>query len=324
MIYNKEKCLASNTQNELAGLKMLDVIDEESFKPVELMNELLFKIIRDNENSEYGKKYHFADIKTVKDFQRNVPIVTHNDIKPYIDRMVEGEENVLTSYSVKHFNVTSATSGKEKYVPMSEKQQVVYLKYNFANANGVLGRYIDPKWKNGRAMNTSEGHCITLPSGLTAGGASAKVVEFLKKGNVDPNEILTINYTTPLEAMISSNGVDRAYVILRFSLIDKEMTGIITPFMSQLVHIMTYLAKNYKVLVDDIENGTVCKDFCEDDAKKRIQPYLKKNPERANELREIFKESFNIIGQGKIDEILSTNCSTKLSSPSTIKQNILL
>ena len=60
----------------------LEILEE--FKhPMEVNAQLLFKILADNKDTEYGKKYHFADIHSVEDYQRMVPVITYDDIGAY-------------------------------------------------------------------------------------------------------------------------------------------------------------------------------------------------------------------------------------------------
>ena len=63
-----------------------------------LSKSFLMKLISDNKDTEYGRKYHFDQIKSVEDFKRLVPLTTYDDYAPYIERMVEkGEKNLITA-----------------------------------------------------------------------------------------------------------------------------------------------------------------------------------------------------------------------------------
>lgn len=57
----------------------------------------LKKLMRTNKNTEYGKKCNFKDVKSVKDYQDIVPLSTYDDYADYIDRMVQGEKNLITT-----------------------------------------------------------------------------------------------------------------------------------------------------------------------------------------------------------------------------------
>ena len=60
----------------------------------------LKKLMRTNKNTEYGKKCNFKDVKSVKDYQDIVPLSTYDDYADYIDRMVQGEKNLITTWHI--------------------------------------------------------------------------------------------------------------------------------------------------------------------------------------------------------------------------------
>lgn len=75
-------------------------------------NELLFKILKNNSKSEFGIKYKFKSIKSIKVFKDKVKLSEYKDYESYINRMAEGEKNVLVSEDVIYFSHTSGTTGK--------------------------------------------------------------------------------------------------------------------------------------------------------------------------------------------------------------------
>ena len=66
--------------------KSLDVMTQN---PMKYNAALLMKIIKDNEDTEYGQKYDFANIKSIEDFQSKVPITDYDSYADYIYRMTE-------------------------------------------------------------------------------------------------------------------------------------------------------------------------------------------------------------------------------------------
>ena len=62
---------------------------------MELTTELLMKLLNDNKDTEYGKKYDFANIHSVEDYQKKVPVVVYDDLAPYLERMMDGEKICL-------------------------------------------------------------------------------------------------------------------------------------------------------------------------------------------------------------------------------------
>ena len=71
--------------------------------------------------TEWGKKHNYSEISTVKDFQQAVPLQTYEDVKPYVNRLREGEKNLLWSGEVKWFAKSSGTtSDKSKFIPVTK------------------------------------------------------------------------------------------------------------------------------------------------------------------------------------------------------------
>ena len=83
-------------QNSKQGQAVLNEFIEETKHPMELTTELLMKLLDDNKDTEYGKKYDFAGIHSVEDYQKKVPVVIYDDLAPYLERMMDGERNLLT------------------------------------------------------------------------------------------------------------------------------------------------------------------------------------------------------------------------------------
>jgi hypothetical protein len=82
--------------------------------------ECLRKILKRCKDTVFGKQHGFADIKTVADYQRIVPVSTYEDMKPYIARCMEGEQNVLFPDKIVGFITSSGTTGAKKYYPLGE------------------------------------------------------------------------------------------------------------------------------------------------------------------------------------------------------------
>jgi hypothetical protein len=90
-------------------------------RPVEAQREVLQELVTSAQYTEYGRKHNFSNLFNLKSFKKQVPIVEYDDIKPYIERMMRGEENVLCNTPVKWFAKSSGTtSDKSKFIPISE------------------------------------------------------------------------------------------------------------------------------------------------------------------------------------------------------------
>lgn len=269
--------------------------DYEQFKkeccdPFGVNEKLLLSILSDNKDTEYGRRYDFEHITNYEEYKKNVPVITYYDIVDDINRMLNGEKNILTAYPFDHMNETSGTIGKPKLVPMTDKQAQVFLKYNKHYMDGFYAEKLGENWMKGRTFCTSQGKYRTAPSGITIGDASSKMAEYVQGGREGLNAMLRMVYTSPIEATIPEFGIDTKYIHTRFAMADSGVTGIVSGFYTMVVQYLHYIAKNYELLINDIDNGTIDKRVnlpveVRESLLKRIVPM----PERAEELREIFR-----------------------------------
>jgi hypothetical protein len=78
------------------------------------------RLIRVARNTEWGKQYGYKDIKTLRQFQEQVPLSSYEDFFPYIQRMMQGEQNVLWHSPVRWFSKSSGTTNaRSKFIPVS-------------------------------------------------------------------------------------------------------------------------------------------------------------------------------------------------------------
>ncbi|MFN0200801.1 MAG: GH3 auxin-responsive promoter family protein [Bacteroidia bacterium] len=89
--------------------------------PQEIQTEHLLQMVRAAAQTEWGKMHRYDQIETVADFQRQVPLSYYEDLYPYIERMRQGEADVLWYDSVQWFAKSSGTTNdKSKYIPITE------------------------------------------------------------------------------------------------------------------------------------------------------------------------------------------------------------
>ncbi|MBI9035207.1 MAG: GH3 auxin-responsive promoter family protein [Bacteroidales bacterium] len=88
--------------------------------PIEVQQELLRKLLSTASNTYFGKKYNFKDIRSIREFQEQVPLHDYNSLKIYIDDLMQGKQNILWPSDIKWFAQSSGTtSDKSKYIPVS-------------------------------------------------------------------------------------------------------------------------------------------------------------------------------------------------------------
>jgi GH3 auxin-responsive promoter len=90
--------------------------------PIAAQREVLQDLVTHGQYTEIGRKYGMNKLFNVRDFKKAVPIHTYEDLKPYIDRLMQGEQNLLWNTPVTWFAKSSGTtSDKSKFIPITDE-----------------------------------------------------------------------------------------------------------------------------------------------------------------------------------------------------------
>lgn len=133
--------LLSPAISSLARMRMWRI---EAWKnhPIEAQRDILQNLVTAAQYTEFGRKYNFSELFTISAFKQTVPIHEYDDLKPYIQRILDGEQNVLWNTPIYWFAKSSGTtSEKSKFIPVSDEslqdchykgaKDVLTLYYNF-------------------------------------------------------------------------------------------------------------------------------------------------------------------------------------------------
>ncbi len=127
--------------------------------PGEVQEETFAKLITKAAETEWGQKYGYGSISQIADFQKRVPIQTYEEVKPYINRLREGEQNLLWPGDIRWFAKSSGTTNdKSKFIPVSKES---LEECHFKGGKDVLAIY---------CQNYPEAR-IFSGKGLTLGGS---------------------------------------------------------------------------------------------------------------------------------------------------------
>jgi len=90
--------------------------------PAEVQLDTFHKLITKAADTEWGKKHSFKSVSTIKDYQRCTPIQNYEEVKPYVDRLRQGENNLLWPGEIRWFAKSSGTTcDKSKFIPVSKE-----------------------------------------------------------------------------------------------------------------------------------------------------------------------------------------------------------
>ena len=96
----------------------------ELFKkyPLEVQNEVLINLLKNAENTEFGKKYNFSSIKDYSSFSNNIPLTDYENFLKYIERSIKGESNIFWNSAIKWYAQSSGTTNSiSKFIPVSKE-----------------------------------------------------------------------------------------------------------------------------------------------------------------------------------------------------------
>ncbi len=95
---------------------------------VPLQQKTFEYLVSKAKNTAFGKTHHFEGIKTYDDFKKNVPVYDYEDLRPYIERVTNGEVNVLWPGKPAYLAKTSGTTSGIKYIPISKESMPEHIK----------------------------------------------------------------------------------------------------------------------------------------------------------------------------------------------------
>lgn len=131
--------------------------------------KFLFTLLDKLKDTVIGKERGYADIKSIEQFQAQTPIQHYSDLKPYVDRIVAGETNVLSPEPPTHWIQTSGTTGSPKLFPYNTE-----FEKTFFTAQAPLNCFIYRVGSQGLKILEGEsflihasGNCGTLGTGAT-------------------------------------------------------------------------------------------------------------------------------------------------------------
>jgi len=150
-----------------------------SSKPIETQLKVFQKLIQDASETVFGRDHNFEEIKTYADYKKRVPIRDYEALKPYVDRVVAGEQDILWPGKPLYFAKTSGTTSGAKYIPLTKESMPTHIE---AARNAIL-MYIaetgKSKFVNGKMIFLQGSPVLTEKNGIKLGRLSGIVAHFV-------------------------------------------------------------------------------------------------------------------------------------------------
>ncbi len=260
--------------------------------PVETQEKILMQIIEENKDTEYGKKIGFDKVHSVEDFQKIVPLSNYDTYSDYVDRMLDGEENLMMARKCKRYCTSSGSVGKPKVLPKSGKDLWNMQCMGFAATPACAQRWFKARGKKfpkqiGPVAIILTGH--KMKDGKMGNGAGQVPFTYLKP-------ISKFFMTTPNDFMYPENedAVDSSYFHLRFALERRDITFLGSMVVTLLTTMFDYLEANWEMMCNDIEKGIIDPGVkCPPELRAKWEKKFKPNPKRAAEIRRECEKGFD-------------------------------
>ncbi|KAF2339303.1 GH3 auxin-responsive promoter family protein [Flavobacterium tistrianum] len=150
-------------------------------KPVETQQKVFKSLIENAQNTEFGKDHHFNQIKTFEDFQKQVPVRDYEDLKPYVEKVVKGEADILWKGKPLYFAKTSGTTSGAKFIPLTKES----MPYHIEAARNAILHYINETgnadFVDGKMIFLQGSPILTEKYGIKFGRLSGIVAHFVPK-----------------------------------------------------------------------------------------------------------------------------------------------
>lgn len=134
------------SENTAAPNLFADVSDLERTQTASLLKGL----VSANSQTKFGLHHNFSDIHSIDDYRANVPLASYEDIRSWVERISEGETNVLTKGRVVAFFKTSGSLSKPKLIPVTTHLMTQKVKTFAAYWEAIYQDY--PRTRNGKMV----------------------------------------------------------------------------------------------------------------------------------------------------------------------------
>lgn len=147
--------------------------------PIAAQQKTFDYLIASAKDTAFGKDHNFSGIKSYADFKKQVPVQDYEGLRPYIDRVIAGEANVMWKGKPEYFAKTSGTTSGAKYIPISKESMPEHVKA----ARNALLTYIHETGKadfvNGRIIFLQGSPVMTEKNGVKVGRLSGIVANLV-------------------------------------------------------------------------------------------------------------------------------------------------
>ena len=149
--------------------------------PIKTQHKVFKTLIEKGKNTAFGEDHKFNSIQTYSDFKKYVPVRDYEDLKPYVDRVVDGEVNVLWPGKPLFFAKTSGTTSGAKFIPITKASMPTHI----INARNAIMCYIaetkKSKFVTGKMIFLQGSPVLNDKNGIKLGRLSGIVAHYVPR-----------------------------------------------------------------------------------------------------------------------------------------------
>ena len=149
--------------------------------PIETQQKVFENLLNSAKNTVFGKDHDFENITTFQAFAKKVPVRDYEDLKPYIDQVVQGKENILWKGKPLYFAKTSGTTSGSKYIPLTKESMPFHV---IAARNAILNYTHETgnaDFVDGKMIFLQGSPTLEEKNGIKLGRLSGIVAHFVPK-----------------------------------------------------------------------------------------------------------------------------------------------
>ena len=163
------------------ALRVSKKVSKWAKKPIETQEKVFRNLISSATKTTFGQDHDFISINSYEDFKKRVPVRDYEALKPYVNRVVSGEANVLWEGKPIYFAKTSGTTSGVKYIPITKVSMPTHIE---AARNAIL-LYIAETRKtsfvNGKMIFLQGSPILNTSNGIKLGRLSGIVAHYVPK-----------------------------------------------------------------------------------------------------------------------------------------------
>jgi len=195
---------------------------------------LLQRILQHNANTDFGRQFDFATIKTMAEYRDRVPVQTYDTLAPYIEKQINGDQ-ALTIDPPKYYARTSGTTGGYKNIPLTANG---LLQVQHAQKQLALTLWRDTDFLTGSVL----GFASAVEEGKLENGRSYGAVSGSTYRSISP--IVASKFVLPRQVFAFKDAEAKYQAYALATLASDNLTGIVAANPSSILKLVRMIEKN--------------------------------------------------------------------------------